>query len=67
MTKATITKKKILIMAVLQFQRFSPLSSWHEAQQHHADMMLEELSGLYFHLKAARKRLEFHVGSSLSI
>ena len=34
MAKATLIKEKHLIGAGLQFQRFSPLSSWQEAWQH---------------------------------
>jgi hypothetical protein len=56
------------IGAGLQFQGFSPLSSWQEARQHpgrHGAGEGAENSTL--DLKAARRRLSFHTGQSLSI
>ena len=46
-----------LIGTVLQFQRFSPLSSWQEAQHVQADLVLEDLTVLHLHPKKARCRL----------
>jgi hypothetical protein len=46
-------KGRHLIGAGLQFQRFDPLSSWWEAWQPEADMVLEEPRVLYLDLKVA--------------
>jgi hypothetical protein len=52
MTKATLNKGKHLIGSGLQFQRFSPLSSWWEIWQ--ADVLLEkELRVLHLYPQAA--------------
>ena len=39
------------------FQRFSPLSSWQEAQHVQADLVVEKLTVLYLHPKETRCRL----------
>jgi hypothetical protein len=50
-------KEQHLIGAGLQVQRFSPLSSRWEHGSIQADIIQEELTVLYLHLKAARGRL----------
>jgi hypothetical protein len=47
-------KEQYLIGAGLQFQRFSPLSSWLESMAASRQMRV-----LHLDLKAARKRLDF--------
>jgi hypothetical protein len=61
MTKTTLERKTFN----LQFQRFSPLSSWWEAWQHAADMVLEkELGVLHLDPKETRRRLSSPPGGA---
>jgi hypothetical protein len=57
-------KGKHLMGSCLQFQRFSPSSSWQEAWQCSGDMVLAEQGALHFDPKAARRRFYSTLGGA---